>query len=186
MFFGWHSSEKKVSDAETFEQLAVPLLVPLYNFARWQTRDHHEAEELVQETFARALKNFSSFQPGTNFRAWMYRILRNLFLNSRTAPAKYVSIDDDEAAFVPTERDTPESILMRASAGRGIQAALERLPHQYREVILMCDVEEMKYQEIAETLAIPIGTVMSRLGRGRRMMRSLLSNDEVVKGKVKA
>ena len=180
MSFGWLSGEKKVSDGETFEQLAVPLLGPLYNFARWQTRDHHEAEDLVQETFARALKNFSSFQPGTNFRAWMYRILRNAFLNSRTSAARHVSIDDEgEEVVLPAERENPESILMRASTGQQIQIALERLPQQYREVILLCDVEEMKYQEIADVCGVPIGTVMSRIARGRKMMRGFLAEERM-------
>src|SRR5512132_4241680 len=99
MTFSW-KREQKQADAQLFEEVAVPLLGQLYNFARWQTRDHHEAEDLVQETFARALKGFHSFQQGTNFRAWMYRILRNTFLSSRAGlkNTMTVSLDDDAGA----------------------------------------------------------------------------------------
>ena len=114
---------------QLFEALALPLLTPLYNFARWHTRDHHDAEDLVQETLARALKGFSSFQPGTNFRAWMYRILRNTFLTSRSGlkMAQHLSIEEEgEDILLPPEPVTPESILMRANTQQQIQTTLER------------------------------------------------------------
>jgi RNA polymerase sigma-70 factor (ECF subfamily) len=164
--------------AELFEGLAVPLLTPLYNFARWLTHDHHEAEDLVQETYARALKGFSSFQPDTNFRAWMYRILRNSFLTSRSGlkMAPHLSVEEEGGEMLlPPERETPESILLNAGTQQQIQAALERLPIVYREVVLLCDVEEMKYQEIAELVGVPIGTVMSRIARARKLLRGMLA-----------
>jgi RNA polymerase sigma-70 factor (ECF subfamily) len=178
------SRDKKLGSdsAAQFEELAVPLLTPLYNFARWQTRDHHEAEDLVQETYARALKNFSSFQPGTNFRAWMYRILRNIFLTSRSGSkmAQHLSVEEEgEEMLLPPERDTPESILINASTQQQIQSALERLPITYREVILLCDVEEMKYQEIADLVGVPIGTVMSRVARARKLLRGMLVEERL-------
>ncbi len=132
----------------------------------------------------KALKGFASFRQGTNFRAWMYRILRNTFLTSRTGlKAAVVSLDDDEAAPAePVACDTPESILISSVDQQALHSALEALPVQYREVILLCDVEEMKYQEIAETLAVPVGTVMSRLSRGRKAMRELLTEASIRRG----
>ena len=101
--------------AATFEELALPLFDQLYNFARWLTHDTAEAEDLVQETYAKALRGFSSFQAGTNFRAWMYRILRNTFLTSRSGlKAATASLDESEdpASLLPADPHTPETILM--------------------------------------------------------------------------
>jgi RNA polymerase sigma-70 factor, ECF subfamily len=166
------------SDFGSFEELAMPLFARLYNFAHWLAQDPGEAEDLVQETCMKALKEFDSFHQGTNFRAWMYRILRNTFLTSRTGmKAATVSLDDNEDdTLEPVASGTPESILLASLDRQAIQSALEGLSVQYREVILLCDVEEMSYQEIALTLAIPIGTVMSRLSRARKAMRELLSD----------
>jgi RNA polymerase sigma-70 factor (ECF subfamily) len=164
-------------DKSDFSALALPLLRPLYNLAHWLTRDQHEAEDLVQETFTRALKGFSGFQPGTNFRAWMFRILRNVFLTSRTGKTIQVPIEEEDEAFADAR--TPESALMNATTQQQIQHALERLPAEFREVILLCDVEEMKYREIAELLEIPIGTVMSRVSRARRLLRGFLAEERI-------
>lgn len=158
----------------TFEQLAMPLFERLYNFACWLTQDRHEAEDLVQETYAKALRGFPSFQQGTNFRAWMYKILRNTFLTSRTGlkAAAAVSLDiEGEEEALPKVKETPESILLQRSDRQLVQQALEQLPVTYREVLLLCEVEEMSYQEISATLGIPMGTVMSRLSRARRALR---------------
>jgi RNA polymerase sigma-70 factor, ECF subfamily len=159
----------------TFEELAIPLFERLYNFAHWLTQDREEAEDLVQETYAKALKGFGSFRPGTNFRAWIFQILRNTFLTSRTGLKSAVSVPIDEEhdlESLPALRDTPESILVRNSDRQLVQDALERLPLPYREVLLLCEVEEMSYQEISATIAVPIGTVMSRLSRARKALRS--------------
>jgi len=161
--------------AQEFEQLAMPLFGPLYNLAQWLTQDRSDAEDLVQETYAKALKGFDSFQPGTNFRAWIYRILRNTFLTSRTGLKATASLDDEEAdVAAPATTDTPESLLLARADHDAFQRALQQLPVTHREIILLCDVEEMSYREIAEALAIPIGTVMSRLARARKAMRQLL------------
>lgn len=153
----------------------MPLLAPLYNFAHWLTRDRVEAEDLVQETFVKALKGFSSFQPGTNFRAWMYRILRNTFLTSRTGLKQMVSFDDEESAVQePTAPDNPETLLFAQANEEELRRALDQLPVAHREIILLCDVEEMSYKQISELVGIPIGTVMSRLSRARQAMRGLL------------
>jgi len=160
--------------AEVFEQLAMPLFDRLYNFAHWLTRNREEAEDLVQETYAKALKGFSSFETGTNFKAWIFRILRNTFLNSRTglkAATVPLELQDDDPAL-PVEKETPETILIDRASEKIMQEAIEELAVSYREVLLLCDVEEMSYQEIAATLGIPIGTVMSRLSRGRGALRA--------------
>ena len=166
----------KVERNAEFEALALPLLDSAYNFAYWLAQNRDEAEDLVQEAFAKALRGFAGFQPGTNFKAWMFRILKNTFLTSRTGLREVTMTDADDAALeVADPRDNPELRLAQLQNRDALAKALESLPVAYREVILLCDVEEMKYQEIAEALGIPIGTVMSRLGRGRRMMRERLS-----------
>ena len=167
-------------DSGSFEELAIPLLARLYNFACWLTQDANEAEDLVQEACMKAMKGFGSYRQGTNFRAWMFRILKNTFLTSRAGlKAATISLDSDDSPVEPVAQGTPESILILSVDQQAIQAALEGLPVQFREVILLCDVEEMSYQEIAETLAIPIGTIMSRLSRGRRAMRDALSEASI-------
>jgi RNA polymerase sigma-70 factor (ECF subfamily) len=161
--------------AASFEELAMPLFDQLYNFARWLTQDTAEAEDLVQETYAKALRGFSSFRMGTNFRAWMYRILRNSFLSSRTGLKTAVALDDEtDESLLLAEGTTPESILIEQADREIVQQALADLPLPFREILLLCEVEEMSYQEIAETLAIPMGTVMSRLFRARKALRDLL------------
>jgi len=161
------------AQSDSFEELAMPLFDQLYNFAHWLTRNREEAEDLVQETYAKALKGFSSFRSGTNFRAWIFRILRNTFLTSRTGlkATMTLSLDSKEEPELAGEGDTPETILMERSNRQLVQSAIDELPVYFREVVLLCDVEEMSYQEIAETLSIPIGTVMSRLSRARRTLR---------------
>ena len=161
----------------SFEELAMPLFDQLYNFAHWLTQNRDEAEDLVQETYVKALKGFSSFHMGTNFRAWMYRILRNTFLTSRTGlrVSSTVPLDSEEdGPELAVENETPEAILLQRSNSQLVQGAVENLPVHYREILLLCEVEEMSYQEISETLSIPIGTVMSRLSRARKTLRDAL------------
>jgi RNA polymerase sigma-70 factor (ECF subfamily) len=157
---------------ETFEELAMPLFDRLYNFACWLTQDRGEAEDLVQETYAKALKAFSSYQTGTNFRAWMYRILRNTFLTSRAGMKQSVPLEDEDGEdVVAVVEQTPESDLLRRTDIDLIHRALDMLPVNYREALLLCEIEEMSYRDIAATIGIPIGTVMSRLSRARRALR---------------
>lgn len=163
----------------TFEELALPLFDQLYNFAQWLTHDRAEAEDLVQETYTKALRGFASYTQGTNFRAWMYRILRNTFLSSRIGlqASSTVQLDlEEESSSLPetTETNTPESILIERSSHHLLQAALEELPVRFREILVLCEVEEMSYQEISETLAVPMGTVMSRLSRARAALRAIV------------
>jgi RNA polymerase sigma-70 factor (ECF subfamily) len=165
-------------DIGSFEELAMPLFARLYNFAHWLTQDRASAEDLVQETYMKALRGFSSFKQGTNFRAWIYKILRNTFLTSQAGlkASASISLDsDDDQAIEPAAAETPESALLARAEQETIHQALEELPLKFREIILLCDSEEMSYQEIGETLAIPMGTVMSRLSRARKAMRELLT-----------
>lgn len=167
----------KRSAADRFQELAIPLLPSLYNHACWLMRDATEAEDLVQETLAKALRAFDTFELGTNFKAWIFRILRNTFLTSRTALASNRTIfleDYSEAAEIADPGSTPESHAIRLGNHAAVRKALEELPPQLREVILLCDLEELKYREIAGILDVPIGTVMSRLARARQALRQLL------------
>jgi RNA polymerase sigma-70 factor, ECF subfamily len=159
-----------------FEELALPLFDSLYNFAHWLAQDRHEAEDLVQETYAKALKGFGSFQPGTNFRAWMFKILRNTFLTSRTGLNAHTEPLEpgDEDRLLPVSAHTPETLVITHDLGEALQQAIEAMPVAFREVLLLADVEEMSYQEISEALSIPIGTVMSRLARARKGARQKL------------
>jgi len=166
-----------VPPSHVFEELAMPLFDSLYNFAHWLTQNRDEAEDLVQETYVKALKGFSSFRLGTNFRAWMFRILRNAFLTSRTGlkATMTVPLDTDEGAVdLAVETTTPETILLDRSSEELVRGAMDQLPVNYREVLLLSEVEEMSYQEMAETLSIPMGTVMSRLSRARKALREQL------------
>ena len=170
----------------TFEDLALPLLPALYNVASWLSRNATDAEDLVQETFLKALRGFDSFEPGSNFKAWIFRILRNTYLTSRSGlqAQRTVSLDAEleeksdlgppiypEAAI---ERSTPETHLILSADRAALHHAMEKLPPPLLEVILMCDVEEMKYKEIATVLDVPIGTVMSRIARARAALRKSL------------
>jgi RNA polymerase sigma-70 factor (ECF subfamily) len=159
--------------AATFEELALPLFEQLYNFARWLAQDASEAEDLVQETYSKALRAFSGFQLGTNFRAWMFRILRNTFLTSRTG-LKSTAVSDDEIETIASTAPNPETVLLARADREMVRQALRELPVPFREILLLCEVEEMSYEEIAQVLAVPIGTVMSRLYRARKALRALM------------
>jgi len=171
--FGASSSQDDRPSAG-FEELAMPLFDSLYNFASWLVHNKTNAEDLVQETYLKALRSFASFQPGTNFRAWMFRILRNTFLSSRSTLDRRMTVEIDSEDDVPAlaaTSATPESLLIERSRKNAVQNAIEQLPVIFREVILLCDVEDASYQEIAEILSIPMGTVMSRLARARKAVR---------------
>jgi RNA polymerase sigma-70 factor (ECF subfamily) len=162
-----------------FEQLALPLFASLYNHAFWLTRNQAEAEDLVQETFTKSLRAFDAFQPGTNFKAWIFRILRNTFLTTRTgiATSRTVFVEDHPDTLETTAAGpTPEDTLIRLDNQAALHTALEQLQPQHREALLLCDVEEIKYKDIAVILEVPIGTVMSRISRARRTLRQLLQS----------
>ena len=168
------SSSQDDKSLAGFEELAMPLFDSLYNFARWLVRNQSDAEDLVQETYRKALHSFASFRPGTNFRGWIFRILKNSFLSSRSDLERKMTVameSEQDGSELAAERETPETILIERSNRQLLQRAIDELPAHYREVLLLCEVEEMSYQQIAETLSIPIGTVMSRLARARRTIR---------------
>jgi RNA polymerase sigma factor (sigma-70 family) len=162
-----------------FEEQAMPLFNALYNFACWLVHDSSDAEDLVQETYLKALRSFASFQSGTNFRAWIFRILRNNFLSSCSKLERRMTVamdSEEDGPELAVDTETPETILMNRFNSQLVQRAIDDLPVHYREALLLCEVEEMSYQEIAEILSIPMGSVMSRLSRARRSVReSLLS-----------
>jgi RNA polymerase sigma factor (sigma-70 family) len=168
---------------EGFEELAMPLFDSLYNFARWLAQNSNDAEDLVQETYVKALRSFGSFQQGTNFRAWIFRILKNTFLSSRSRLDRRMTVEidsDDNSPALPATFATPESLLIDNSTNKAVRRAIEQLPGIFREVILLCDVEEASYREIAEILSIPIGTVMSRLARARKAVCEAVRNPDVL------
>ncbi len=156
------------------------MLDQLYNFAHWLTQDRTEADDLVQETYAKALRGFSSFQVGTNFRAWMFRILKNSFLNTKAGLKAETVFDEDDHESHVQEVSTPESLLIDKANRELVQQSLAELPLPFREILILCEVEEMSYQDISATLSIPPGTVMSRLHRARKALRAQLK--EKLKG----
>jgi len=163
--------------AASFESLALPLLSALYGHARWLTQNDAEAEDLVQETISKSLRAFDSFEPGTNFKAWIFRVLRNTFLTSRTgiAASRTVFLEDHpDILDSASDSFTPEDHLIRLDNQAAVHHALEQLQPPLREVLLLCDVEELKYKDIAAVLDVPIGTVMSRISRARVALRHLL------------
>jgi len=161
-----------------FEDLAMPLFNSLYNFAYWLTQNREDAEDLVQETYEKALRAFKSFQLGSNFRAWIFQILRNTFLSSRSRLERRMTVplsSEEDSRVQPVTFNNAESLLIERTDLQSVRCAIEQLPVVFREAILLCDVEEMSYREMAETLSIPIGTVMSRLARGRKAVRETLA-----------
>jgi RNA polymerase sigma factor (sigma-70 family) len=171
------SASQNAQPLAGFEELAMPLFESLYNFARWLAHNSHDTEDLVQETYLKALRGFASFHPGTNFRAWIFQILRNTFLSSCSKLDRRMTVamdSDDDGPELAVDTVTPETILMNRSHSQLVRGAMDDLPVCYRETLLLCEVEEMSYQEIGEILSIPIGTVMSRLARARKAVRESL------------
>ena len=165
------------SRSAVFEQHALPLLSVLYSHASWLTRDQAEAEDLVQETLTKAFRAFESFQPDTNFKAWIFRILRNTFLTSRTGiAASHTVFLEDHPDMLDTVNvsPTPEDNLIQLNDQATLYTALDQLQPPLREILLLCDVEGLKYKDIALVLDLPIGTVMSRISRARVSLRKLL------------
>jgi RNA polymerase sigma-70 factor (ECF subfamily) len=129
-------SSRDIQPTAGFEDLAMPLFDSLYNFARWLAQNSNDAEDLVQETYLKALRSFASFQPGTNFRAWMFQILRNSFLSSRSKLEWRMTIDldsDEDGPQLAVDSETPETILMNRANSETVQRAIADLPVHYRE-----------------------------------------------------
>jgi RNA polymerase sigma-70 factor (ECF subfamily) len=151
-------------------------LDPLYATALRLTRNRADAEDLVQDTFVKALRFAKQFTPGSNLKAWLFTILHNTWRNRvRDAARGRVDADSErveEAAGMDelVSPDTPERILLRDTLDADLQAALDAIPDAFREAVWLRDVEELSYAEIADVLNVPAGTVMSRISRGRRML----------------
>ena len=174
---------RQTDTADTLAARALEFLEPLYATALRLTRNTADAEDLVQDTFVKALRFSDRFIAGTNLRAWLYTILLNTWRNRRRDSARApVEIDSprvDEAANSsdgPSAQETPEQILLRSTVRQDLQGALDALPDVFREAVWLRDVEEFTYAEIAQMLGIPIGTVMSRISRGRRLLFERLSS----------
>jgi RNA polymerase sigma-70 factor (ECF subfamily) len=166
-----------------FEADALPFLDQLYSAALRMTRNPHDAEDLVQETFSKAFAAFHQFKAGTNLKAWLYRILTNTFINSyRKQQREPQTISDDEVEdWYLYSKMTEEGLEPSAEAAvieslpdEDVQEALSSLPEQFRMAVLLADVEGFSYKEIAEIMDVPIGTVMSRLHRGRKALEKRL------------
>jgi len=169
-----------VSPAPDFEGAALACLDSLYRTARRLSRDRADAEDLVQDTYLKAFRAADRFEPGTNLRAWLFTILHNTARNRfRDRARDMVAADSelvDNAADAPPPgsslqaADTPETRLLRETLAPELQAAVDALPQAFREAVWLRDVEEFSYAEIAEMLDVPLGTVMSRISRGRRLL----------------
>ena len=168
------AASRDVSDAwAAFEEEVLPHADRLFRLAMWFVRNRDDAEDVVQDTMMQALKSFHRFQPGTNCRAWLTTILQRIVSNRRRAAGRSKLVDDPDdriAQTVPFVPPVPQDLTDELVLG-----TLQRLPTTYQEVILLCDVEDLSYKEAAEALAIPIGTVMSRLHRGRAQLRTDLA-----------
>ena len=163
----------------TFEAEALASVDSLYRTALRLTRVPADAEDLVQETYLKAFRAADQFAPGTNLRAWLFTILHNTARNrARDRSRESVTVDSDavdQAADAPsyglsTPVATPEALLLRETLTPELQAAVDELPEAFRQAVWLRDVEEFSYAEIADMLSIPVGTVMSRISRGRRML----------------
>jgi RNA polymerase sigma-70 factor (ECF subfamily) len=155
-----------------FEGEAIPCLDYLFRIAMWLTRNHTEAEDIVQETFTEALKSFHRYEQGTNCRAWLVTIMYHLNSKRLRAGARLRLVNDSEVRISATATytlPTPQDI-----TDEDILSALRALPVQFQEVVILSDVEDMAYKEISAALGVPIGTVMSRLHRGRKLLRAEL------------
>ncbi len=175
-----------MADQAQFVELTMPYMQPLYSAALRLTRNPTDAEDLVQETYLKAYRGFGGFQAGTNLKAWLYRILTNTFINSYRSKKRRpdeTDLDEVEDLYLYKRIGGLEA----AAAGRSaedellemfteteVKDAVEALPEQFRMAVLLADVEGFSYKEIAEILDIPIGTVMSRLHRGRKALQKKL------------
>lgn len=158
----------------TFEAEVMPHVTSLFRVALWLTRDQTEAEDLLQETLTEALSSFHRFAQGTNCRAWLISIMYHRQSKRRRTATRLHLVSDAEERIAETiafEPPTPQNL-----TDEEILSALERLPRTFQEVVILADIEEMSYKEIASALEVPIGTVMSRISRGRKLLRAELTS----------
>ena len=162
---------KSKTGLEDFEAATMPHLAALYRTAKFLVRDPAESEDLVQDVYLEALKSFHRFEPGTNCKAWLFRILFHRLHHLRRRMLK-ASLEE---TFTDQDNVAAELPVPQEIKDEDILAALDEVPLAFREVVLMADVEEFSYKEIAEALKLPLGTVMSRLSRGRKLLREELA-----------
>lgn len=175
-----------MADQAAFTELAMPFMGPLYSAALRMTHNPADAEDLVQETYLRAYRGFGTFESGTNIKAWLYRILTNTFINQYRAARRrpdQVDVEDIEDLYLyrrlggldaAIAEQSPEAEVLNRIPDDTVKDAVDSLPEQFRVAVLLADVEGFSYKEIAEILDIPIGTVMSRLHRGRKQLQKRL------------
>lgn len=161
---------------ELFETTVLPYLNSAYNLARWLTRNEHDAEDIVQEAFFRALRSFDTFIPGRDARAWLLTIVRNTcftWLRKNRSREMTTQFEDEPQAAAGPWSD-PEEVLIKNVNSELIRQALTELPFEYREVLILRELEELSYKEIAQVVEIPLGTVMSRVSRARSQLYARL------------
>ena len=175
----WAAGEPAADAGDGFAREALSHVDSLYGTALRLTRRPADAEDLVQDTYLKAFRSASQFTPGTNLKAWLFTILHNTFLNMRRHDGRNpVDVDSEaveQAADVRLTQHTPEQLLTRDTLNADLQTALDSLPGAFRQAVWLRDVEEFSYAEIAAMLKVPIGTVMSRISRGRRMLYERLA-----------
>jgi len=167
-----------------FEEAAMPFVDSLYNTAYRMTRNAQDAEDLVQETYLKAYRYYDKFEEGTNFKAWLFKILKNTFINNyrkkqKTPPqSDFAEIEDAFesrlSSDVTGQMKSPEEEILEDVLDEDVQRALDDLPPDYRMAVLLADLEGFSYKEIAGILELPLGTVMSRLYRGRKLLESAM------------
>lgn len=165
-----------------FSDAAIAVMDDVYRFARSLTRDPSDAEDVVQDTYLRAFRSWRTFQPGTDIKRWLFTIARNAFLRSRERGQREITLDDEASAVADATqaheawvRGGLDPILDRADLGPAITKALAELPETFKSAVVLVDIEDQPYEAAAEVLGIPVGTVRSRLFRGRRLLQQSLA-----------